>query len=73
MIVLVDGNNNKIFLEDIDFSRPPLDSVMSIERSGSDLMLNKVYIRHLRMTGSFRASIGLGLDVRRENQKVVKI
>ena len=35
MVVLVDWNNDEIFFENVDFSRPPFDSVMPIKRRGN--------------------------------------
>ena len=76
VIIFVDGNNNKIFLKDVNLSCPSFDPVMSgiydinikVAAKGRWLKLN-----YLLITGSFRASMGLGFDVKRENQNVVKM
>ena len=73
MIILVDGDDNKVLLKDINLSGPSFDSIMpkiQVNRVTQNPCLCIIY---LLITGSFRASMGLGFDVKRENQNVVNM
>ena len=72
MVILVDGDDHKILLEDINFSGPSFDSIVPGIQNKFRFQI-ETSNTYLLTTGSFRASMGLGLDVNRENQKVVNM
>ena len=71
MIILVDWDDDKILLKDIDLPGPSFHSIMPKYKINKP---TRFYINcYLLITGSFRASMGLGFEVKRENQNVVNM